>query len=188
MCDLGLSPPLKLSLPSSGLLRSVMWFDTDLSGPHIGPIFMGFADHDRPFKMGHINSTETSVSNHLTLPYNPEDERLRSWMYLHPLAAPRYISIPVCTLWLHSVTVLQLFAPSGCTALQFCSCLHPLAAPHYSSVAVCTLWLHRVTVLQLFAPSGCTALQFCSCLHPLAAPRYSSAAVCTLWLHRITVL
>ena len=41
--DLKLPPRLTRSLPSSGLLRSVRWFDTDVSGLLIRPIFKGQA-------------------------------------------------------------------------------------------------------------------------------------------------
>jgi hypothetical protein len=40
-CDLKLSPLLKRIIPSSGLLREVKWFKTDVSGLPIGPIFKG---------------------------------------------------------------------------------------------------------------------------------------------------
>jgi hypothetical protein len=41
MRDLRFPPPLKWILPSSGLLRGIRWFETDVSGPPIGPIFLG---------------------------------------------------------------------------------------------------------------------------------------------------
>jgi hypothetical protein len=37
--DFRLLPLLKGSVPSSGLLHSVRWFNTDVSGLHICPIF-----------------------------------------------------------------------------------------------------------------------------------------------------
>jgi hypothetical protein len=37
--ELGLTPRLKSLLPSSGLLHGVRWFETDVSGLHIFPIF-----------------------------------------------------------------------------------------------------------------------------------------------------
>jgi hypothetical protein len=61
--------PLRLNgiLPSSGLLRGVRWFDMDVSKLSIGPIFKGKTSFtDLPFKMGQIDSPETSVPNHLT--------------------------------------------------------------------------------------------------------------------------
>ena len=39
MCDIRLSPRLKLSLVFYVFLRSVKWFGTDVSGLRIGPIF-----------------------------------------------------------------------------------------------------------------------------------------------------
>jgi hypothetical protein len=56
------------SIPSSGLLRGVRWFDTDVSGVPIGPIFT--------LEDG-IGNPKTSVSNHLTLRNNPEAGRLQ---------------------------------------------------------------------------------------------------------------
>jgi hypothetical protein len=41
--NLRLGPRLKLILPSSGLLRSVRWFNTDVSELPIGPILKGQA-------------------------------------------------------------------------------------------------------------------------------------------------
>ena len=56
-------------LSSPGLLHGVRWFETDVSGLHISPIYKG----ELPLKMGPKGSPETSVSNHLTLRNNPED-------------------------------------------------------------------------------------------------------------------
>ena len=41
LCDLRLPPKLKQHLPSSGLLHSVRWFDTDVLGLPISPILKG---------------------------------------------------------------------------------------------------------------------------------------------------
>ena len=49
-------------LPSSGLLRSVGWLSTDVSGQPVGPIFKG-----------PIGCPETSVLKQPTLRNNPED-------------------------------------------------------------------------------------------------------------------
>jgi hypothetical protein len=54
----GRPPRLKLIFLSSGLLRSVRWFKTDVSGLHIG--------------------TKTSGLNHLTPRNNPEDGRIHA--------------------------------------------------------------------------------------------------------------
>ena len=43
MRDCRLPPRLNWILPFSGLLRGKKWFETDVSGPHTGPIFMGQA-------------------------------------------------------------------------------------------------------------------------------------------------
>lgn len=51
-----------LSLPSPALLRVVSRFDTDVSGPHISPIFSEL-----------ICRHETSVLNQITTLNNPED-------------------------------------------------------------------------------------------------------------------
>jgi hypothetical protein len=62
----------------SWLLRSVRWFETDVSKLPIGPIFKDqYVQEDGrrtswPVKMGPIGSTETSVSNHLTPRNNTE--------------------------------------------------------------------------------------------------------------------
>ena len=50
-------------IPPSGLLRGVEWFETDVSGLPIGPIFKGQAVRTvSTSKMGPIGSPETSVS------------------------------------------------------------------------------------------------------------------------------
>jgi hypothetical protein len=49
-------------LPSSGLLRGIRGFESDVSGLHIGPIFQGQA---WPLDMRLTGSPETSVSNTL---------------------------------------------------------------------------------------------------------------------------
>jgi hypothetical protein len=68
------------SISSDGLLRSVWWFDTDVSGLQIGPICKGeivqAACTAWILKMGPTCGPETSVSNHRTLRNNPEDGRL----------------------------------------------------------------------------------------------------------------
>ena len=61
-------------LPSSGLLRDVRWFETDVSGLPIGPNFKGQACI---LEMGPMFSPETSISNPLTPRNNPEDGRIR---------------------------------------------------------------------------------------------------------------
>jgi hypothetical protein len=68
-----------LFISSSGLSRGVRWLDTDVSGLPIGPIFKRQASSStaRPFKMEPIRSPETSVSNHLKLPTNPENGTIR---------------------------------------------------------------------------------------------------------------
>jgi hypothetical protein len=72
--------------------RSVGWFDTDVSGLCMGPIFKGQAAQeavqaspwtvsssltDWPLKMGPIWSPETSVPNQPTLRNIPEDGRIQ---------------------------------------------------------------------------------------------------------------
>jgi hypothetical protein len=61
-------------LPSSGLLRSVDWLSTDVSGQSIGPIFKAHLD-TRILTMGPICCPETSVLNQPTLRNDPEDGR-----------------------------------------------------------------------------------------------------------------
>ena len=61
--------------PSSGLLRGIRWFQTDVSGLPVRRFFSGQAVLG-PLKMGPIYNFETSVSNHLTLRNNPEDGRI----------------------------------------------------------------------------------------------------------------
>jgi hypothetical protein len=66
--------------PSSGLLRGVRWFETDVLGLPIGSIFKIQAVH--VLKTRSTGSPETSVLNHLTQRNNPEDGRIhfnRSW-------------------------------------------------------------------------------------------------------------
>lgn len=64
------------------LSRCVRWFDTEVSGLQIGPVFKGRAVQQAasswtawPLKMGPIRSTKTSVSKHLTF-RNPENGRI----------------------------------------------------------------------------------------------------------------
>ena len=62
---------------SSGLLRSVSSFDTDVSGLYICLILEGQAVQEAwDFKMDPIGSRETSIPNHRTLRMNPEYERI----------------------------------------------------------------------------------------------------------------
>ena len=58
--------------PSSGLLRSVRWFETEVSELPIGLIFK----ESWPLNMEQVGSTETSVLNHLKSRNNPEDGRI----------------------------------------------------------------------------------------------------------------
>jgi hypothetical protein len=60
---------LRWILPSFGLLRGVRWFQTDVSGLHIGP--------KEFLKIGPIHSSETSVPNHPTPRNDPEDRRIQ---------------------------------------------------------------------------------------------------------------
>jgi hypothetical protein len=76
--DLRLQPRLEWILPSSGLLRGVSWLKTDVSGPHISPLFKGQASWTAwPLKMGPSGGSETSTLNHLTLCNGPEDGRIQ---------------------------------------------------------------------------------------------------------------
>ena len=68
MRDRGVPPWLNWILPTSGLLRCLSWFKSDVSRLPVGPIF-------NALNMGAIGSPETSVSSHLTLRNNPEDGR-----------------------------------------------------------------------------------------------------------------
>ena len=65
MHDRILQPRLNWSTSSSGLLRGIRWFETDVSGLPIGSIFKGGTD-----------SLTTPVSNNLTPRNNPEDGRI----------------------------------------------------------------------------------------------------------------
>ena len=71
--------PLRLNriLPSSGLLRGVSWFKTDVLRLTICPIFEGQTVQEEvgPLKMGRLGSPEKSVLNPLTPRNNPEDGR-----------------------------------------------------------------------------------------------------------------
>jgi hypothetical protein len=71
-----------LFLSSSGMLWSVGWFRTDVSGLRIGPIAQGQGGQEEsislPLKMGPIRSPETSVRNQPTLPNIPEDDRIQA--------------------------------------------------------------------------------------------------------------
>ena len=61
--------------PSSGSLRGVKWFKTDVAGLPIGRIFNG---HDVAHQDGaDTTCPETSVSNNLTTRNNPEDGRIQ---------------------------------------------------------------------------------------------------------------
>ena len=82
-----LLPRLKWNLPSSGLLRSVKRFKTDVLGLPISPIRVKdvsvlsvghiFKGQAWPFKMGPIGCPETLVLNQLTPRYNLEDGRIQ---------------------------------------------------------------------------------------------------------------
>ena len=68
-------------LPSSELLCGLRWFETDVSGLPVGPIFKGSSSLRRtawPLKMGKTRNTETSVSNHIT----PRNNRMRKNSYV----------------------------------------------------------------------------------------------------------
>ena len=68
--------------PSSGLLRRVGRFRTDVSGLPIGPNFKGQAVQEAsPLKTGRIGSPETSFVNQPTIPNNPEDGRIQQSKY-----------------------------------------------------------------------------------------------------------
>jgi hypothetical protein len=79
-CDLRLSPRLKWTLLSSGLLRGLGWFNTDVSGRPIGPIFK-----DKAVQDDRLDSPETSVWNDLTMCNNQENEIIQYVTYLHQL-------------------------------------------------------------------------------------------------------
>jgi hypothetical protein len=66
-----LPPGFNLFIPSSGLLRGVSWFKTDVSGLHIDLIFK--CQTVSTLRMGSIGGPETSVLNQLTQHSNPED-------------------------------------------------------------------------------------------------------------------
>ena len=69
MCDHRLPPWLNRILQSSGLLRGVRWFETDvLRIPSSWTVW--------PLKMGIITNPETSVLYQLTPRNDPEDERI----------------------------------------------------------------------------------------------------------------
>ena len=79
-CDLRLSSRLKWTLLSSGLLRGLGWFNTDVSGRPIGPIFK-----DKAVQDDRLDSPETSVWNDLTMCNNQENEIIQYVTYLHQL-------------------------------------------------------------------------------------------------------
>jgi hypothetical protein len=100
-------------------LRSLKWFETDVSGLPIGSIFKGedalLLGHLDPWRWDPTGSSETSVSNHIAQRKNPEDWRiqfnhgrsLRSGKRLMLTVAPRcictkecivYVSTPFCHL------------------------------------------------------------------------------------------
>ena len=55
-----------------------MWYEIDVSGLHIGPIFKrNMSKYILTLEMGPISNAETSVSNHLTPRNNPEDGRIQ---------------------------------------------------------------------------------------------------------------
>jgi hypothetical protein len=76
------APHLNWILPSSGLLRGVMWFETDVSGLPICPILKGQGVQEEawaawPMKMGSLGCPATSVSNDLMPRSNTEDGRIQ---------------------------------------------------------------------------------------------------------------
>ena len=64
-------------LSYSGMLHSVGWFRTDVSGVRTGPIVKGQAWTSSPLKMGPIGSPETSVKNQPSLRNIPENDRIQ---------------------------------------------------------------------------------------------------------------
>ena len=85
--DRRLPPRFNWFLQFSGYLCAVRWFETDVSGLFVGPIFKGEAVSEEasswtacPFKMGPIGSPETSASNHLTARSNLEDGRINAFL------------------------------------------------------------------------------------------------------------
>jgi hypothetical protein len=72
---LTLLPLLNSILLSSGLLRSVRCFNTDVSELHTGSVFKETA---LSLKMVHTGSPETSVLNHLAPRNVPEDGRIQA--------------------------------------------------------------------------------------------------------------
>ena len=60
-------------LPSSGLLHGVRWFETDVSGLRIGPIFKVKLPKKKLTLEYGTDSPETSVSRNLMPRNNPED-------------------------------------------------------------------------------------------------------------------
>jgi hypothetical protein len=79
MRGLRLTPRLNWILPSSGLLRDVRWFETDVSGLRIGSILNVQAIQEDTWlsKVGLLGSPETSVLNHLTSRSNSEYGRIQ---------------------------------------------------------------------------------------------------------------
>jgi hypothetical protein len=64
------------------LLSGVSWFEIDVSGLPLGPIFKGEAvqEGEKNLTLGNMESvcsSETSVLNHVTPRKNPEDGRIQ---------------------------------------------------------------------------------------------------------------
>jgi hypothetical protein len=69
-------------VPTSGLLRGVRWFGTDVSGAPICPALKSQAVQvdvwtPKTLKMGKMFGLEMSVSNHVTQRNNPEERRIQ---------------------------------------------------------------------------------------------------------------
>jgi hypothetical protein len=77
-----------LIISSSWLLCGVRWFETDVSGLPIGPIFKGQAVKEAwPSKTRPIDSPETSVSNNLT-PRNNQQNGITQFIHGGSLRSP----------------------------------------------------------------------------------------------------
>ena len=107
--DLRLPQRLKLSLPSSGFLRSVRSFDTDAS------VASSSTKNFKVLEDGPIGSPDTPVSNHLTLCNISEDGRLLSTV----LVIDGFFPVLTCYVKIFAacfVTWLYLCLPSGLPA------------------------------------------------------------------------
>jgi hypothetical protein len=109
-----LLPRLNWIIPSSGWLRGLRWFETDVSGLPTGLVFTdNVVQAAWSLKTEGINSPVTSVSSHLTPCNNPEDRRIQCPVFFKNVQRDKntfesfitlsvlWVCWQVCVIWRH---------------------------------------------------------------------------------------